>query len=498
MRKRMKILVTGGTGVVGTSTISQIVLNGHEVRLVSRHAGNDSRQWPEGVEAWPGDVSMASSVEGAAEGCDAVLHLAGIVDEAPPEQTFDRVNVGGTRNMLAEAERAGVRRFVYVSSLGSADGESPYQQSKRMGEQLARQFSREWVICRPGSVYGPGDDQLSLLLRMVRTLPAVPVIGDGEQPIQPIWHEDLGAALALAAERDDLAGRELDLVGPDMTTQNDLLQRLEKLTAREPLRIPLPDFLASTGIKALGALGIDVPFNDSQMTMLREGVIVADPRLNALTTVLGLEPTPLDEGLRMLADDQAEQLPSEGVGTLKRKRFWADIRGSKYSPEELLEYFRTHFGEVAPDFMEVAAEPGTPAVIAEGETLTLALPLRGHVQVRVAEQTDRRITMFTLEGHPLAGTVRFLSEPRGECARFEVQVYDRAANVVDLLMMRTLGDLLQNRSWETIISNMIEASGGTAERGVERETASLDDEEAGAIERWSEELVMKLKRKENE
>jgi nucleoside-diphosphate-sugar epimerase len=494
----MKVLVTGGTGVVGTATIAQLVENGHEVRLLSRHAAHDARQWASGVEPWPGDVSSSGTLAGAADGCEVVLHLAGIVEEEPPDRTYDSVNVAGTRNVLAEAERAGSRRFVYVSSLGADRGSSPYHESKRAGEQLTRQFAREWVICRPGSVYGPGDDQLSLLLRMVRTLPAVPVIGDGEQAIQPIWHEDLGAALALVVERDDLAGRELDLAGPEMTTQNDLVERMSRITAREPMRLPLPDFAASTGIKVLGAVGIEVPFNDSQVTMLREGVIIADPRLNALTEVLHVEPTGLDAGLEMLADAQAEQLPSEGVGSLKRKRFWADIRSSRRSPEELLEHFRTHFQELAPGFMEVGAEPGTPSTIDDGETLTLSLPVRGNVQVRVVELSARRITMVTLEGHPLAGTVRFLSEPRGECVRFEVQVYDRAANVVDLVMMRTLGDLLQNRSWETIVSNVIEASGGEAEREVESESTTLEGEEAEAIERWSDELVLEMKRRESE
>jgi nucleoside-diphosphate-sugar epimerase len=492
----MKVLVTGGTGVVGTATVSRLVKNGHDVRLVSRNAARDVKQWAERVEPWAGDVSSGATVEGAAEGCEALIHLAGIVEEEAPDRTYDGVNVAGTRNMLVEAERAGVRRFVYVSSLGADTGSSPYQQSKRAGEQLTRQFSREWVICRPGSVYGPGDDQLSLLLRMVRSLPAVPVIGDGEQAIQPVWHEDLAEALAQIVERPGLEGRELNVAGPEVTTQNDLLDRMSRLTGRDPVRVALPEFMASSGMKALGAVGIDVPFNDSQLTMLREGVVVADPRLNALTEVLGVQGTPLDEGLELLADAQAEQLPAEGVGTLKRKRFWADIRGSERSAEELLEHFKQHFAEMAPGFMQVAAEPGTPSTISDGATLTLSLPVRGHVQVRVEEVTDRRVTMVTLDGHPLAGTVRFLAEPRGECVRFEVQVYDRAANVVDLLMMRTVGDFLQNRSWETVVSNVVETSGGEAERGVERDVASLNAEEAEAIERWSEELVLRSKREE--
>src|SRR5438128_608609 len=129
----MKILVTGGTGVVGAGTVTELLRRGHSVVLVSRHAAKDARRWPAGVVARTGDVGDAASIRGAARGCDAVLHLAGIVDERD-DATFESVNVGGTENMLREAERAGVRRFVYVSSLGAPTGESAYHRSKREAE----------------------------------------------------------------------------------------------------------------------------------------------------------------------------------------------------------------------------------------------------------------------------------------------------------------------------------------------------------------------------
>ncbi|HEY0997098.1 MAG TPA: NAD-dependent epimerase/dehydratase family protein [Gemmatimonadaceae bacterium] len=493
----MQVLVTGGTGVVGTGTVTALVRHGHRVRLLARHAREGARQWPDGVEPRPGDVADPSRVNGCAEGCEVVLHLAAIVEEEPPHRTFERVNVEGTRNILEEAKRAGVKRFVYVSSLGADRGDSPYHQSKRAAEALVRDSGLDWVIVRPGSVYGPGDEQLSLLLRMVRTLPAVPVLSGGDVQFQPLWHEDLAEALARVVERDDLGGRELDLAGPDLTSQNDLLDRLGKLTSREPTRIPLPDFLASAGLKLLDAVGVEVPFNEGQFQMLREGNLIADPRLNALTATLHVAATPLDAGLERLADAQEEQLPAEGVGSLTRKRFWGDIQGSGCTPDTAFDWFTHHFQEATPGFMEVAAEPGTPQELAEGATLTLSLPLRGHVQVRVAEANARRATLLTLSGHPLAGAVRFLAEHRGECVRFEVQVYDRPASVVDFIAMRTVGDFLQNRSWERVVRSVAEGVGGTLVDGVHRDSAALDEEEAESIQHWLEELVNRRKREEN-
>jgi uncharacterized protein YbjT (DUF2867 family) len=492
----MRVLVTGGTGVVGGGTVTALVRHGYDVRLVSRRAEHVARRWPGRVESWPGNVADAESIAGAADGCDVVLHLAAVVDESPPDATFERVNVRGTRNIVLEAERAHVPKFVFVSSLGCQRGSSAYHQSKRAGEKLVRTFDGDWVIVRPGSVYGPGDDQISLLLKMVRTLPAIPVIGNGDDTFQPIWHEDLAEALVRVVERDDLAREELDIAGTEVTSQNDLVERLSRITARSPVRVPLPDFLAKAGMRALSVVGIDVPFGDSQFAMLRDGNVIANPRDNALTEVLGMTPTPLDRGLELLADAQEEMLPDEGVGPMRRKQFWADIERSRIDPDELFDYVRAHLGDVTPGFVEVGAEPGTPSVVEEGATLTLSLPLRGHIQVRVAEASDRRITFLSLSGHPLAGAVRFLFEYHGANVRFEIQVYDRPANVIDFVAMRTVGDFLQNRTWESVVQNVVRASGGEARDGVKSESASLGADEARSIESWLEALVAKMKREE--
>src|SRR5947209_18732438 len=87
-REEMKVLVTGGTGVIGESAVRELHAAGHQVRVLSRHAGRDQKWWPAGVDGWAGDVSNQRSIEGAADGCDAVLHIAGIVEEKPPAITF--------------------------------------------------------------------------------------------------------------------------------------------------------------------------------------------------------------------------------------------------------------------------------------------------------------------------------------------------------------------------------------------------------------------------
>src|SRR4051812_12262866 len=354
----MRVLVTGGSGVIGQAAVSEILAAGHTVRLLSRNAAEDARQWPVGVESWPASVGEHDELRGCAEGCDLVVHVAGIVEESPPT-TFESINVDGTRAIVREAERCKVGRFIFVSSLGAEAGESPYHRSKRRAEEIVRNFAGGWIIVRPGNVYGPGDDVISLLLTMVRTLPVVPVIGSGEDKFQPIWVGDVAAALSECVRRTDLHGRVLEIAGEDKTSLNELLDVMSEITGRSPARIPVPSFLVSAGVTIAGLLGAKLPINESQLMMLSEGNVIRTPGANALAGVLHVTPTPLDSGLRKLADMQPEQTPDKGVGELKRKRFWVDIAGSPYAPEELFARFRLRFGELTP-LLDLSAEPGTP------------------------------------------------------------------------------------------------------------------------------------------
>lgn len=486
----MRVLVTGGTGVVGKPAVDALLERGHGVRLFSRHAHRDATLWKAGVEPWEGNVGSDADVRGALDGCDAALHVAGIVDEVPPHATFQRINVEGTRRLVREAARAGVGRFVYVSSLGADRGDSDYHRSKLAGEQEVAAFAGNWLVCRPGNVYGPGDQVISLLLKSVRMLPAIPVVGWGPHPFQPVAAADLGQALARAVERDEPARQVLELAGDEVVTVNDVLDVLERITGRSPLRLPVPEWMASVGVDAADALGVDLPVNKEQITMLLEGSVIEEGRPNALTTVFGVRPRPLAQGLAELADSLPEKLPSEGVGKLHLRRYWADVTGSRLSADELFDAVRNEFAELVPHgLLQVGAEPGTPVSLEEGATLTLGIPVRGHIQVRVEEVRDRTITSMTVQGHHLAGIIQFMVRQRGGRLRFEVRSYSRSARLLDQLGMATVGTALQTRTWKQLIQAVVERSGGTADEGVQTIAREMDDREAARVERWAEALV---------
>lgn len=484
----MKVLVTGGTGVIGEGVIPELLSRGHAVRLLSRHAAEDARQWP-GIEPFNGNVADASSLAGAAAGCDAVLHIAGIVAEDPPEVTFQSVNVDGTQHILDEAKRSNVRRFVFVSSLGADIGTSDYHKSKLDAERLVEKSGLDWTIVRPGNVYGPGDEVVSLILKMVRALPAVPVIDNGDQQFQPIWYEDLGKVLAAAIEHNDLKSQILDAAGPEITSMNDLLKRFGEITGRSPVKVPVPMALAQLTTK-LAAVAVDLPVDDNKLTMLREENV---SRGRNAVQLLGVNTTPLDAALRKLADSLQEVLPEDGVGKLEHKRFWADVRGSRYSAPALMMQFRERVNDFMP--LEFVAEPGAPERIDKGATLTGHLPLRGNFQVRVEVAEPNRVVFATIEGHPLAGIVEFTTKELGGGVRFAIDVWSRASNFFDLIATRTVGAPAQSANWRAVVQRVIDFSGGTSD-GVHDEVEKLSDEDAQAVEARVKSLVQDRKREE--
>jgi uncharacterized protein YbjT (DUF2867 family) len=492
----VRILVTGGTGVVGRAAITELLSRGHAVRLLSRGAEEDAGSFDGDVEPYPGDVGDASRVRGSAEGCDAVVHIVGIVEESPPERTFERINIGGTRNIVEECSRAGVGKLIFISSLGADRGESDYHQSKVAGEEIVRQFAGQWAILRTGAVAGPGDETVSVLLRMVRILPAVPIIDDGDQPFQPVWHEDLAWAIAECVQRADVSGRVLSIAGEEVLTVNELLDLFSSVTDRSPLRVPLPSLLAKIGTSLASAVGVETPVSASTVQMLLEGNVIQPGETNDLTATLGGSPQPIRARLVQLVDEVPEQTPDEGVGKLQRRRFRIDIEGGRFTAAELLTEFRSHFSSLVP--FEAAAEPGAPTAINDHVTLTMELPGRGHVQVRVEQVDDTSLTLATLEGHPLAGIVRFsFADSRPGVVRFTIDVAERPASRLDQLSMALVGSAAQKRTWQATAENVCTHAGGRSEQGVEEDSWSLDDEQAEPLEEWIRELIQRRERRED-
>jgi NADH dehydrogenase len=346
----------------------------------------------------------------------------------------------------------------------------------------AEESTGEWLTIRAPGVYGTIDDPVTLFLIMMRSLPAVPV-STAARAVRPLWHEDLALAAAAAVVLPvSLVNRVVNVHGPDAVTAAQLYERISALIDRRPVRVPVPDFLATHGKRLADALHLPWSFDMAGFLFGEGDAAGTDAAGDQLKDILGVTATGLDDGLTRLIGTLAEVTPSEGIGSLDLKRFSVDIHGAQYGAVELLRIFRARFADLMP--IPVGVEPAAAAVQLDlGNVLTLALPGRGHVQIRVEDVTDDHVVVGTLRGHVVAGVVRFRTEPLPDGVRFEVMTCDRAANAIDWIALTLGGARLQDANWTALVQNVGTLAGGSAD-DVRHDARKLDQQEATAAQDW--------------
>ena len=293
----MNVLVTGASGFIGGALVSRLAADGHSVRALARH--------PETVAVHPrvqtvaGDLLDPASLERAAQGMDAIVHLAcatGVADEAQVR----RVNVGGTRSLLDAAQRHHVRRFVFVSTISATRQRmGPYGRTKREGEAMVAHAGLEWVTVRPSLVYGSAPVGLfATLAGYLRSLPVVPVIGNGRIELDPIHVDDVCEVLAQCVTRPDVVGKTYDLLGPDRVTFDEFLSRLAReLKIRKPV-VHIPGGIALLMARVLGLVSKRPPVSvDNVLGMTSP----AQVDRAAVQRDFPIRWTPLEAGLRTFA-----------------------------------------------------------------------------------------------------------------------------------------------------------------------------------------------------
>jgi uncharacterized protein YbjT (DUF2867 family) len=267
-----RVFVTGGTGFVGRAVIHALRAEGHVVRCLVRRGSERDLHGLEAIERVEGDILVQRSLEEALPGCDTVVHIVGIIREHPARGvTFERIHVDGTANVLNAAAVAGVRRIVHMSALGSRPGaRSRYHQTKWAGEETVRLSPLEWTIFRPSIIYGPGDGFITPLIRVVRRMPVIPLIGGGRSRLQPVPVEQVAEAFAQAVSRGDTTGKVYEAGGPDAYTVAEVIDLIVAALGRRRVRtfrLPLP--LVTGATRILQALPF-YPLTTDQLLMLGE------------------------------------------------------------------------------------------------------------------------------------------------------------------------------------------------------------------------------------
>jgi uncharacterized protein YbjT (DUF2867 family) len=289
--------VTGGTGFVGRAVIQALRAEGCVVRCLVRRGSERDLRGLGAIERVEGDVMAPQTLEEGIAGCDAVVHLVGIIREQPAiGRTFERVHTQGTINVLDAAVAAGVRRYVHMSALGSRpDARSRYHRTKWLAEEAVRGSALPWTIFRPSVIYGRGDQFVTMLADVISRYRFVPVLGAGLHRLQPIPVSQVAIGFASALSRPATVKQTYSVGGPDAVTVVELLDRIGHAMGRRAVRkIHVPLGFVRPLARLLHRLP-GFPVTPDQLVMLEEeNTCDAQPFLAAFD----LTPVKLDDGLR--------------------------------------------------------------------------------------------------------------------------------------------------------------------------------------------------------
>lgn len=294
-----RVFVTGGTGFVGKAVIRALRAHGFMVRCLVRPGSEADLKGFEGIERVPGNVLLPKGMEASLQGCSALVHLVGIIRERPGRGvTFQRSHVAATANMVRVAEMAEVPRFLQMSALGTrANARSRYHRTKWEAEEIVRGSRLEWTIFRPSVIYGVGDGVVSMLARMIRWLPVVPVIGDGRYRLQPIPVAQVADAFARALLRGETKGQTFEAGGPRPYPFTEILDLIgAALGKRRVRKLHHPLALIRPLTRLLERLPF-FPLTRDQLTMLQEDN-VCDP--HPFFRAFNLEAVEFPDGLRRM------------------------------------------------------------------------------------------------------------------------------------------------------------------------------------------------------
>ena len=313
----MRVLLTGGSGFVGGHVARALATAGHELRLLVRPTSDTSLVDDVSFERAVGDLRQADTLESACEGIDAVVHAAAVL-RAVRQREFTRANREGTRNLAAAAVKAGVERFVYVSSI-AAQGPAPtstpespeaplhpvsaYGRSKAAGEDelLKEQGKLQIAIVRPPLVYGPGDTGLQVFFWLARRGISAR-LGDGSNLVDAIYGPDLAEAIIAILRAPPHEVARYSVRGPDGPfSWNDLLSTLETVAGKRlwiPTLAPAVFHGFARCSEAWAALTRSEPMLDrTRVVEMRQPAWICDS--TSLTDDTGWQAkTQLEDGMR--------------------------------------------------------------------------------------------------------------------------------------------------------------------------------------------------------
>ncbi len=283
------VLVTGGAGRLGQRLLAELTRTGRPTRALVHRSDVAGA-----TETLPGDLADPATLAAATDGAGAVVHLAAATHARDPN-VYARVNVEGTRHLLAAARRSGVERFVHVSTRAISEEGGAYSRSKREAELLVEQSGLDFTIVRLPELYGTGGkegvDRIVTLASLGRP---IPLVGRGEDTVCPVHVDDAVSALAAALKPGAASGKIYTLGGECMSLEEFAQACTEAFgTSSRVVHVPTPL------VAVLGFAGrvLPLPIYPDQLARLRAPKPPVSPEAY---DDLGFTPRGLTSGLAEL------------------------------------------------------------------------------------------------------------------------------------------------------------------------------------------------------
>jgi uncharacterized protein YbjT (DUF2867 family) len=288
------VTVFGGTGFVGRRVAHHLRGSGVTVRIASRHPG---RAEGDSLEHIAADAHDERSVEAAVVGADGVVNAISLYVEHSRD-TFHSVHVEAAARIASAARRAGAKRFVHLSGLGADAGSpSPYIRSRGKGEAAVQTAFPGAVIIRPAVMFAPDDAFLTTILRLLRSLPAYPMFGDGRTRLQPTYADDVAAAIAEVVRQSKKPYPIYELAGPRVYSYEELLRTIAGSAGLRPVLMRMP-FAFWNAVAGVAEILPQPPLTRNQVELMQIDTTASENRPGF--RALGISPRSLEEELEAM------------------------------------------------------------------------------------------------------------------------------------------------------------------------------------------------------
>jgi nucleoside-diphosphate-sugar epimerase/uncharacterized membrane protein YphA (DoxX/SURF4 family) len=269
---KMRILIIGANGFIGQHLMRALCNEGHQVVGCVRNPAASRERFPR-HDFVAADFTTDHSEQvwrSRVSGFDVVINGVGIIRQQG-SQTFESLHIKTPIALFQACQHVGVKKVIQISALGADESAiSQYHQSKKKADDYLSTLNLDWIILRPSIVYGNGAKSMAFF-KALAALPCVPLIGAGDQLIQPIHISDLVGVITTIIQEHPTQQRTVDVVGPEPIAIKSLLTKLRFwLGFGLPCFISIPFPIAWRLGKLSGLFG-DVPFDRETITMLQQG-----------------------------------------------------------------------------------------------------------------------------------------------------------------------------------------------------------------------------------